>query len=120
MGYRRGERPSWLVEGICDDIRFFHWEPGSLGRINPETAHYNKSDRVTAAFLAYLVATYDKDIVRKLNRRCATAVTRMASFSRSRARPCRNSTTNGAPPCGVAQGETGRPSPDQGSRTAED
>ena len=68
QGYRRGERPSWLVEGICDYIRFFHWEPGNLGRINPETAHYNKSYRVTAAFLAYLVETYDKDIVRKLNR----------------------------------------------------
>ncbi len=68
QGYRRGERPSWLVEGICDYIRFFHWEQGNLGRINPETAHYNKSYRVTAAFLAYLVEKYDKDIVRKLNR----------------------------------------------------
>ncbi len=68
QGYRRGERPSWLVEGICDYIRFFKWEPGNLGRINPETAHYNKSYRVTAAFLAYLVERYDRDIVRKLNR----------------------------------------------------
>ncbi len=68
QGCRRGERPSWLVEGVCDYVRFFKWEPGKLGRINPRTAHYDRSYRVTAAFLAYLVETYDKDIVRKLNR----------------------------------------------------
>jgi Peptidase of plants and bacteria len=68
QGYRRGERPSWLVEGVCDYVRFFKWEPGKLGRINPRTAHYDRSYRVTAAFLDYLVETYDKEIVRKLNR----------------------------------------------------
>jgi Peptidase of plants and bacteria len=66
--YRRGERPSWLVEGLCDYVRFFKWEPGKLGKINPRTARYDRSYRVTAAFLVYLVETYDKDIVRKLNR----------------------------------------------------
>ena len=101
QGYRRGERPSWLVEGICDYIRFFKWEPGNLGRIDPRTAHYHKSYRVTAAFLAYLVATYDEDIVRKVNRRCARVVTSRTSSSSSRARPCRNWTTNGEPRCGV-------------------
>jgi hypothetical protein len=67
QGYRRGHRPGWLVEGISDYVRFFKYEPGKLGRINPRTARYNGSYRVSAAFLAYLVGKYDKDIVRKLN-----------------------------------------------------
>jgi hypothetical protein len=67
QAYRRGHRPGWLVEGISDYVRFFKYEPGKLGQIDPRTAHYNGSYRVSAAFLAYLVAKYDKDIVRKLN-----------------------------------------------------
>jgi Peptidase of plants and bacteria len=49
-------------------VRFFHWELGKLGRIDPKTAHHNKGYRATAAFLAYLVERYDTDLVRKLNR----------------------------------------------------
>jgi hypothetical protein len=67
QAYRRGHNPGWLVEGISDYIRFFKFEPGKLGRINAETAHYDRSYRVSAAFLAYLVEKYDKDLVRKLN-----------------------------------------------------
>ncbi len=59
--------PSWLVEGVSDYVRFFKFEPGKLGRIDPNSARYNGSYRVTAAFLAYLVAKYDKHIVLKLN-----------------------------------------------------
>ena len=55
------------MEGVADYIRFFKYEPGKLGRINAKTAHYNNSYRVSAAFLAYLVEKYDKEIVRKLN-----------------------------------------------------
>jgi hypothetical protein len=65
--YRRGNNPSWLVEGVSDYVRFFKFEPGNLGRINAKRAHYNSSYRVTAAFLAYLTDNYDKEIVRKLN-----------------------------------------------------
>jgi hypothetical protein len=65
--YQSGDRPGWLVEGIADYVRFFKFEPGNLGRINPETARYDGSYRVSAAFLAYLVEQYDADIVRKLN-----------------------------------------------------
>jgi hypothetical protein len=68
QGYRIGPRPPWLVEGICDYVRFFRWEPGNLGRIDPATARYDRGYRVTAAFLAYLVEKYDKDLVRHLNR----------------------------------------------------
>jgi Peptidase of plants and bacteria len=67
QAYRRRNNPSWLVEGVADYVRFFKYEPGKLGRINSRTAHYNNSYRVSAAFLAYLVEKYDKEIVRKLN-----------------------------------------------------
>lgn len=65
--YRGRRNPGWLVEGVCDYVRFFKFEPGHLGPIEPERAHYNGSYRVTAAFLAYLVEKYDDQIVRKLN-----------------------------------------------------
>jgi hypothetical protein len=67
--YRRGgnRNPGWLVEGIADYIRFFKYEPGKLGRINPDRARYDGSYRVTAAFLAYVTEKYDKELVRKLN-----------------------------------------------------
>jgi hypothetical protein len=66
--YRGRGNPSWLVEGVADYIRFFKFEPGNLGPINAERAHYNNSYRVSAAFLAYLVEKYDPRIVLKLNK----------------------------------------------------
>lgn len=60
--------PDWLVEGVADYVRFFKYEPGHLGRIDPEKAHYNSSYRVSAAFLAYLTEKYDRQLVLKLNR----------------------------------------------------
>jgi hypothetical protein len=65
--YRGRGNPGWLVEGVADYVRFFKYEPGKAGRLNPERARYDGSYRVTAAFLAYLVEKYDRDIVRKLN-----------------------------------------------------
>lgn len=67
QNYRGRRNPGWLVEGVADYVRFFKFEPGNLGPINAQRAHYNGSYRVTAAFLAFLVDRYDKDIVRKLN-----------------------------------------------------
>jgi hypothetical protein len=66
--YRSRGNPSWLVEGVADYVRFFKYEPGKLGRINPDRARYDRSYRVTAAFLAYLTGKYDEEIVPKLNR----------------------------------------------------
>jgi hypothetical protein len=66
--YRSRGNPGWLVEGVADYVRFFKFEPGKLRPLNPERARYNQSYKVTAAFLAYLTETYDKEIVRKLNR----------------------------------------------------
>lgn len=65
--YRKRGNPGWLVEGIADYIRFFKYEPGKIGPINPERSHYDGSYRVTAAFLAYVSDKYDKALVRKLN-----------------------------------------------------
>jgi hypothetical protein len=65
--YRGRGNPGWLVEGIADYIRFFKYEPGKIGRINPDRARYNGSYRVSAAFLAYLTEKHNKEIVRKLN-----------------------------------------------------
>ena len=65
--YRSRNNPGWLVEGVSDYVRFFKYEPGKLGRIDPKRAHYNGSYRTTAAFLAYLTNKYDKQIVLKLN-----------------------------------------------------
>ena len=67
--YRGGKNPGWLVEGVADYVRFFKYEPGKIGRIDPNRARYDGSYRVTAAFLAYLVGKYDKEIVLKLNQR---------------------------------------------------
>jgi hypothetical protein len=64
----RGDNPDWLVEGVSDYVRFFKFEPGKIGKINAERAHYNGSYRVTAAFLAFVTDKYDKKLVLKLNK----------------------------------------------------
>ena len=68
QSYRLPGNPGWLVEGIADYVRFFKYEPGKLGRLDPKRSRYDGSYRVTAAFLAYLTEKYDKAIVRKLNK----------------------------------------------------
>jgi Peptidase of plants and bacteria len=65
--YRSRNNPGWLVEGVSDYVRFFKFEPGKLGRIDPKRAHYDGSYRTTAAFLAYVTDKYDKHLVQKLN-----------------------------------------------------
>jgi hypothetical protein len=68
QSYRTRNNPGWLVEGIADYIRFFKYEPGNLGRINPQRARYNGSYRVSAAFLAYVAEKHNPELVRKLNK----------------------------------------------------
>jgi hypothetical protein len=67
QAYRGRGNPGWLVEGVADYVRFFKYEPGNIGRLNVDRARYDASYRVSAAFLAYLVEKYDKEIVKKLN-----------------------------------------------------
>ena len=69
QAYRRGanRNPGWLVEGIPDYIRFFIYEPGKIGPVNPNRWRYDGAYRQSAHFLNYVTQKYDKDIVRKLN-----------------------------------------------------
>ncbi len=58
----------WLVEGIADYIRFFHYEPeAKLSPIDPAKQNYRDGYRTTAMFLAWIERTHDAAIVRKLN-----------------------------------------------------
>jgi hypothetical protein len=67
QAYPRNEA-GWLVEGIADYVRFFHYEPkAKLTAINPARQSYRDGYRVTAMFLAWIERTHDKAIVRKLN-----------------------------------------------------
>jgi hypothetical protein len=68
QNYHGRHNPGWLVEGVADYVRFFKFEPQNLGRIDARRAHYDRSYRVSAAFLAFLVEKYDAQIVCKLNR----------------------------------------------------
>lgn len=67
QGYRARGLPGWLVEGIADYVRFWKYEPGKAGKLNPERAKYDASYRITAAFLAYVSEKYDPKAVNKLN-----------------------------------------------------
>ncbi len=61
--------PGWIVEGICDYIRWFLYEPESRGAEirNPDQARYDASYRVSANFIDWVVRKKDKDLLQKLN-----------------------------------------------------
>jgi hypothetical protein len=63
--------PGWLVEGLADYIRWYLYEPQSKGcEINQKraaTVKYDNAYRVTANFLNYVIAKYDKDLIKELN-----------------------------------------------------
>jgi hypothetical protein len=65
--YHSRRNPGWLVEGIADYERFFKYEPGKAGRMDPERSHFDGSYRVTATFLNYTSEKHEKELVRKLN-----------------------------------------------------
>ena len=67
QNYRARGLPGWLVEGIADYVRFWKYEPGKAGRLQPERAKYDASYRTTAAFLAFVSEKYDPKAVNKLN-----------------------------------------------------
>jgi hypothetical protein len=51
--YKTRGNPSWLVEGIADYMRWFHFEPPTHRPKlrNPVTAKYTDSYQTTAGFL---------------------------------------------------------------------
>jgi hypothetical protein len=63
--------PGWIVEGIPDYIRWFLYEPESKGaeitERNLPRAKYDANYRITGNFINWVVRTYDKEIVRKIN-----------------------------------------------------
>ena len=63
------DTPGWIVEGICDYIRWFLYEPQSNGaRVrNVNQAKYDASYRTTANFLDWVSKEKDKDLLKKLN-----------------------------------------------------
>lgn len=73
--------PPWLVEGIADYVRFWVYEPNvKQRRLDPARIRYQDSYRTTAAFLAWLVKTQDKEIVLKLNKACRKGQYKEALF----------------------------------------
>ena len=67
QNYRARGLPGWLVEGIADYVRFWKFEPGTAGKVNPQRASFDGSYRTTAAFLAYVTDKYEPKLVTKLN-----------------------------------------------------
>jgi len=65
------QTPGWVVEGIADYIRWFLYEPQAKGaeitKHNFAAAKYTDSYRTTANFINWVVRTYDKDFLRKIN-----------------------------------------------------
>jgi hypothetical protein len=58
----------WLVEGIADYVRYYHFEPKpKFSPVDPK-ASYRDAYKTTAKFLAWVEEKHDKAIVVKLNR----------------------------------------------------
>ncbi len=61
-------RPSWVVEGIADYIRYWKFEPSSPARrFDPKHSTYRSGYQPAAAFLVWLDETKHKGIIRELN-----------------------------------------------------
>ena len=67
--YRSRGNPGWLVEGVADYLRWFHFEPvAHQPKLrNPARAKYSDSYQTTAGFLEYVVKHHDHELVIKLN-----------------------------------------------------
>ena len=67
--YKGSGNPGWLVEGIADYFRWFHFE--SIEHrpklSNPTQARYSDSYKITAGFLEYVEKNHDHELVLKLN-----------------------------------------------------
>ncbi len=67
--YKTRGNPGWLVEGIADYYRWYHFEPlAHRPKLrNPAKASYTDSYQTTAGFLEYVVKNHDHELVVKLN-----------------------------------------------------
>ncbi|WP_422927635.1 SCO family protein [Singulisphaera sp. PoT] len=61
-------RPSWVVEGIADYVRYYRYEPKSPRRdFDPQRSSYRNGYQPAAAFLVWLDETKHKGIIAELN-----------------------------------------------------
>ena len=61
-------KPVWLVEGIADYIRYWRYEPEKPHPvIVPQKSSFRDGYGTTATFLAWLLETYDKRIIFRLD-----------------------------------------------------
>ncbi|HVV70253.1 MAG TPA: basic secretory protein-like protein, partial [Verrucomicrobiae bacterium] len=67
--YKTSGNPGYLVEGIADYLRWFHFEPVDRRPKlrNPARARLSDSYKTTAGFLEYVVKNHDHELVVKLN-----------------------------------------------------
>jgi hypothetical protein len=67
--YKTRGNPGWLVEGIADYLRWFHFEPKTRRPKlrNPDRARYTDSYQTTAGFLEYVVKNHDHELAVKFN-----------------------------------------------------
>ena len=69
--YGSQRNPGWMVEGIADYFRWFHYEPVEhRPKLSPRRigrAKYSDSYQTTAGFLEYVTRTYDHEFVVKMN-----------------------------------------------------
>lgn len=67
--YHTRGNPGWLVEGVADYLRWFHFEPAAHRPVlrNPARARYSDSYKTTAGFLEYVTRNHDHELVVKLN-----------------------------------------------------
>ena len=69
--YGSQRNPGWLVEGIADYYRWFHYEPAAhhpkLSPRRAARAKYSDSYQTTAGFLEYVARNHDHEFVVKMN-----------------------------------------------------
>jgi hypothetical protein len=69
--YGGNRNPGWMVEGVADYFRWFHYEPiahhPKLSARRAARAKYSDSYQTTAAFLEYVARNHDHEFVVKMN-----------------------------------------------------
>lgn len=66
--YKARGNPGWLVEGIADYYRWFHFEPEAhRPKLRSQRAKYTDSYQTTAGFLEFVSKNYDHELVLRMN-----------------------------------------------------
>ena len=69
--YKTRGNPGWMVEGVADYFRWFHYEPVAhrprLTARRAARARYSDSYQTTAGFLDYIARNHDHEFVVKMN-----------------------------------------------------